>query len=90
MNISKGNWKVGEKADTVITDNGEGFGPYGSDAQKYYGGFLIAESVLPCNRQIIAAAPDLLEACENLENDNGSIPDHAWEMIQNAIKKARG
>lgn len=39
--------------------------------------------------RLMAAAPDMLEALENLENDDGSIPDHAWEMVQEAIKKAK-
>jgi len=39
---------------------------------------------------LIAAAPDLLEALKNLENDDGSIPSHAWEMVQKAIAKATG
>ena len=39
---------------------------------------------------LIAAAPDLLEALQNLENDDESIPKHAWDMVQNAIAKATG
>jgi hypothetical protein len=39
---------------------------------------------------LIAAAPDMLEALENLENDDGSIPDHAWKLVQDAISKAKG
>ena len=42
------------------------------------------------NMHLIAAAPDLLAACENLENDNGAIPHHAWKMVQAAIARARG
>jgi hypothetical protein len=37
---------------------------------------------------LIAAAPDLLAALQNLENDDGSIPDHAWSLVQAAIAKA--
>jgi hypothetical protein len=37
---------------------------------------------------LIAAAPDLLHALQNIENDNGQIPDHAWKVIQDAIEKA--
>lgn len=42
------------------------------------------------NARLISAAPDLLEALQNLENDDGSIPKHAWDMVQNAIAKAIG
>lgn len=42
------------------------------------------------NANIIAAAPDMLAALENLENDDGSIPDHAWRIVQDAIAKAKG
>ena len=39
---------------------------------------------------LIAAAPDMLNALENLENDDGAIPDHAWWLVQQAIIKAKG
>lgn len=42
------------------------------------------------NARLIAAAPEMLEALQNIENDDGSIPEHAWQMIQNAITKATG
>lgn len=42
------------------------------------------------NAHLIAAAPDLYEALDNLENDDGSIPDHAWKLVQAALAKARG
>lgn len=38
--------------------------------------------------QLFSAAPDLLEALQNLENDNGQIPGHAWKLVQDAIAKA--
>ena len=38
--------------------------------------------------ELICAAPDMFEALINLENDNGAIPAHAWNMAQAAIKKA--
>lgn len=40
------------------------------------------------NARLIAAAPDLLAALQNLENDDGSIPAHAWNLCQAAISKA--
>lgn len=42
------------------------------------------------NANLIAAAPDLLEALETLENDDNSIPSFAWDMVQSAIAKAKG
>lgn len=38
--------------------------------------------------RLIAAAPDLLEAAQNIENDGGSIPPTIWKMLKDAIAKA--
>lgn len=48
----------------------------------------VGASRLTANVNLICAAPDLLEALQNLENDNGQIPDHAWKLVQDAIAKA--
>ena len=40
------------------------------------------------NARLIAAAPDMLEALQNLENDDNSIPERAWKMVKDAIAKA--
>ena len=37
-----------------------------------------------------AAAFDMLEALENLENDSGNMPATAWKLVQDAIAKANG
>lgn len=42
------------------------------------------------NARLIAAAPDMLAALENIENDDKNMPASAWKMIQDAIAKARG
>ena len=42
------------------------------------------------NAQLIATALELLAALENLENDDGAIPQHAWNLVQAAIAKAKG
>ena len=42
------------------------------------------------NARLVSAAPDMLEALSNLENDNNSIPEHAWKLVQDAIRKATG
>jgi len=40
------------------------------------------------NATLIAAAPEMLAALQNLENDNNTIPAHAWKLVQDAIKSA--
>ena len=39
---------------------------------------------------VFSAAPELFAACKNLENDDGSIPEHAWLLVQSAIASAKG
>lgn len=57
----------------------------------HYEGYMICESVrTPEIASLIAALPDLLAAAKNLENDDGAIPDHAWQPLQAAIAKAEG
>ena len=46
------------------------------------------EEEAEANAVLIASAPCLLHALQNIENDNGQIPDHAWKVIQDAIAKA--
>ena len=38
--------------------------------------------------RLIAAAPTMYEALANLENDAGQIPDHAWKLVQDALRAA--
>lgn len=42
------------------------------------------------DRALREAAPLMLEALKNLENDSGQIPDHAWDLCQKAIAAAGG
>jgi hypothetical protein len=43
------------------------------------------------NARLIAAAPDMLEALLNLENDGwANMPPSAWKLVQDAIAKATG
>lgn len=70
MEYSKGNWSLGKTCGSVVTDCSEGFEKdTGHSDTEYYGGYLIAESILkPEDAHLIAAAPDLLRANkENLE-----------------------
>ncbi len=53
-------------------------------------GYFAHEDEAEANARLFVAAPDLYEALANLENDAGQIPEHAWKLVQAALKKARG
>ncbi|MCW0484100.1 hypothetical protein [Gaoshiqia sediminis] len=40
------------------------------------------------NAKLIAAAPEMLEVLETIENDNNQVPEWLWTRIQEVIKKA--
>lgn len=69
----------------VFSDYQSGFG---SIASVPFGGEDEDIETAKANAVLIAAAPCLLHALQNIENDNGQIPDHAWKVIQDAIAKA--
>ena len=43
---------------------------------------------MKANAKLIAAAPDLLEALLNIENDDNHIPKSIWDLRNKAINKA--
>lgn len=63
MSHTKGPWRPGpQQYGAIVSDNphpGVSYGP-----EPAYGGYVIAESVLPCNMPLIIAAPDLLAAAK--------------------------
>lgn len=60
------------------------------DGPHYGGHRLVGESIRDEYMPIILAAPDMLEALKNIENDDQHMPATAWKMIQDAIAKAEG
>jgi hypothetical protein len=58
-----GPWRLGKNSDSVISETGDAIhGREDKESRDYYGGHLIAESIEPRNRALIAAAPDQNEA----------------------------
>lgn len=49
-----------------------------------------AKAQLISASDLLSAAPKMLEALQNLENDDNQIPEHAWRLVQAAIKSALG
>ncbi|MFA6572256.1 MAG: hypothetical protein WCT77_13600 [Bacteroidota bacterium] len=93
IGMKKENWSKGKNGHTVITDTPDGLpensGYTGTHADQYYGGALICESIWrKKDVALISASPDMLEALQNLENDDNSIPEHAWKLVKDAIAKA--
>lgn len=92
-----GPWRGNRGMGWIVSDSAEGItidGAADDTATQYYGGNLIAESVSPNNMPLIAAAPDLLDACHAalawLESINtGGIWDLA-QQLRAAIAKAEG
>ncbi len=97
MTHTPGPWREGKTADAIVADSPEGLPPYSyPEVLEHYGGYVVAESVAPCNKPLIMAAPDLLEACKAVlqyVDDHDSVVG-AWgeiyEMLQKAVAKAEG
>jgi len=50
----------------------------------------VADGSAKGNAMLYAAAPDMLAALKNIENDDAHMPSTAWDLIQAAIAKAEG
>lgn len=89
-----GPWIIGKIGGTVISENiPEQFKDLktGHIDSEYYGGFLIAESILTKkDAKLIAAAPDLLDACQSvMESPRGeTLSFEVLTKLYDAIKKA--
>ncbi len=61
-------WRKGRVAGTIVADTPSSMPrpQYGEREKEYYGGYLIAESILPEHEDIISAAPDMYEALKEL------------------------
>lgn len=80
-------WEILEMPDRLIIKNEELNLPIG-DVYGVKSMTVYNKEQVRANAKLIAAAPELLEALQNLENDNNAIPPHAWDKVQKAIKKA--
>ena len=97
---TSGEWRVGHNGMCVVSDCDEGLhigGSTGADAIEYYGGNLIAESVIKDNAHLISAAPDMaaavMEAIADYESCVADVCEMNFDWIEKAraaLRKARG
>ena len=80
-------WVLGRIDKSYQYINGEGWEDFARVVVKMKGASYTS-SIGEANVKLIAAAPELLEALMNIENDNNSIPESIWEMRNKAIEKA--
>ncbi len=85
-----GPWRVSEKCDAVVADHATGH----DDAQSIhdYGGHLVCESSTKRNIRLIAAAPQLFNACnaalDAFGEGQNEAEREAVERIRQAIYRA--
>ena len=97
-NFTKGEWKIGRQG-TVVSDTiPENHSNSGHTDVEYYGGYLIAESIVnKADAKLIAAAPDMYNALEhiteywNRDRNDEAMHNALWHIIEtaeNVLKKA--
>lgn len=85
-----GPWVAGPRYRSIISDNPTGYED--EDSIEAYGGHLVCESVKwDANAHLIAAAPDLYEALEDLAKQTAVyMDDETVQVVASALRKARG
>lgn len=93
MAHTKGKWKLGKTGGTVVSDYvpDNANGNTGHAETDYYGGFLIAESILfKADAKLIAAAPEMFQMLKTIhciENAAFSLKSFNVERLKRDIAK---
>lgn len=70
MSHTPGPWRIGKNYGGIVADHPIEGGVMGTEDVDAYGGYLIAETVAPCNKPIIAAAPQMLALLKKYAADD--------------------
>ena len=84
-----GSWRPGRNG-AIVTDVQS---PWHDDREpEYYGGYLVAESIRnPADEPVLAAAPDMYEALQAVDNALAhNLPHGVMRRVQAALAKAEG
>lgn len=57
-------WRYGKDGGSIVADSPVDGYKQTPEETEYYGGYVVCETVGPCNKPLIAAAPELLAACK--------------------------
>jgi len=87
--FTPGPWREGKTCGAVVADTSKNItvgGAYGDDAEKYYGGCLIGESIAPGNVALIKLAPEMFDLLHRI-----SEAKEPWstEEIKSLLDKSK-
>lgn len=78
----------------TIEPHGKGFALYSGRDAMHHGMNLVClsepDSNWEANARLIAAAPEMFELLETIENDDCAIPAWLWDKIQEVVKRVKG
>ncbi len=81
--FTPGPWKIGIHGGSVIAKTEKNIsvpGAIGNEAKKYYGGFLVGESISPGNCALIQISPDMYTLLQTI-----SEKDNVWKALIDPI-----
>lgn len=87
MSHTPGPWRKSNVSDAIISENNKGLPPHAfEESKKYYGGYVIAETVASCNMPLLLAAPDLFNSIRYFIMSITSDPYYDPQLPEQLLK----